>query len=90
MVALWKYDLFPYVLGGHVTHLDKDGLALIGEYDARFQPLVMLPDKEGEQALRAIKALQADYQLAHRELEAKMKERRAECLGSFIPSIVVW
>lgn len=48
--AFWRYDKFPFVLGGQVTDIYDDGRVEIqgfGRNTTGFQPLIIFPLKEG-------------------------------------------
>lgn len=48
LYAFWRYDYFPYVLGGTVTKINDDSTVSIKEYgNARFAPLKIVPFKAG-------------------------------------------
>jgi len=66
MVAFWHYDLYPFVLGGHVTDgPDRHERVETREFGRghRFQPFRMVSDDRGEELLAYLEQLER----AHRD-----------------------
>ena len=63
LFALWKYDLFPYLLGGTVTKLHDNGIIETEEYGMGncFKPVIILPVNEGRRILNQLDKIRDDY-----------------------------
>lgn len=80
LYAFWKYDTFPYVLGGEIKDMDETGLVYIESYQARFRPILILPLEEGQRIHDKIKRVEALYKYEMKELiKAKTDEIRKIC-----------
>lgn len=56
LFAFWRYDLYPYVLGGVVDMMDDNGLVRVPSYGkAWFRPIVLYPIKKGKALLEKLK-----------------------------------
>jgi len=55
--AFWRYDLFPYVLGGTITKMREDGCVGTVEYGSYFNPVKILPVDAGKELHKKIEAL---------------------------------
>jgi hypothetical protein len=56
LFAFWRYDLYPYVLGGVVDMMDDQGLVRAPSYgNGWFQPIKLMPIKKGKELLDALK-----------------------------------
>lgn len=81
MIAFWKYDLFPFCLGGKVAKEREDGCVYIESYRSWFKPVAVFLDEEGLALLDKINALE---QLRNRELR-EFNEKYDEELNSIAP-----
>ncbi len=72
LYAFWKYDVFPYILGGHITRISSNGSVETKEYGPGnyFKPFKIVPAKTGEKLHIEIKKSEKDFRLA----EEKFKE----------------
>ena len=63
MFAFWKYDLFPYVLGGEVEKMDERGCVETKNYGPGrwFTPIKLLPVEPGRALLAKLEALEAEH-----------------------------
>lgn len=76
MFAFWRYDLYPYVLGGEIDMMDDQGLVRVPSYGhSWFQPIKLLPAKKGRELLDALKGhphgLENQRRKALEEFDAK-------------------
>jgi hypothetical protein len=77
LVAFWRYDAFPFLLGGHVTDINKNGSVETREFGPGhfFKPVKILPVKEGEAALAKLSTLRTEHDQATRALAREWKDR---------------
>ena len=69
LYAFWKYDQFPYVLGGTVTKMNGDGSVQIKEYgNSSFNPVKILPLEDGKKMQNALYVLQSKRDKALKEV----------------------
>lgn len=63
LYAFWKYDLPPYLLGGEVEEVDKDGLVTIANgYDGmKFSPVKIVPLEKGIKLQKKLDKATAQY-----------------------------
>jgi hypothetical protein len=62
LYAFWKYDTFPYVLGGELRDMNDRGLVYIESYQGWFRPILILPLEEGKKIHDKIKKISSSYQ----------------------------
>lgn len=57
--AFWKYDLFPYMLGGTVTGFSKGGLVETEEFGRGhyFKPIVFTSKQKGKEMRNKLETL---------------------------------
>jgi hypothetical protein len=67
--AFWKYDLFPFVLGGEVTKMHEDGLVETVGFGpgARFRPFLLLPLNAGQRLREKLDSLESEERKARKE-----------------------
>lgn len=67
LYAFWKYDSFPYLLGGTVTRMDERGNVETEEFGINhwFRPIKLVPVKHGRMVNAALKALEGAFRSAH-------------------------
>lgn len=71
LYAFWRYDLFPYILGGEVVSMTDAGLVKIKEYGgSAFRPVLILPYDAGIEIHEKLRLLDDRYRKALRELNA--------------------
>lgn len=75
--AFWKYDLFPFLLGGEVTKMREDGKVETKEYgrNTYFVPVKILPLKDGKAINERLRELEREYK---RSLEAVRSDFMAQ------------
>ena len=85
LVALWTYDQFPYLLGGHVTRMDPDGAVETREFGKGhwFIPIKLLPAPAGEALLEQLKTLKAKRDTEMRAIDVEWR-RELEKLCPFV------
>lgn len=80
-VAFWRYDTFPFVLGGHVTDINENGFVETSEFGRGFyfKPFRILPASAGEKALGDLRKIRDEHDAAKRafnkEWSSKLRER---------------
>ncbi len=73
--VFWKYDLYPYVLGGEATKLRKDGAVYVPSYQGWFtNPIRFTTLEHGKELLARIKKTEQDYNRARKALEREWIE----------------
>lgn len=75
MIAFWKYDQFPFVLSGRVSHDRNDGSVFIDSYRMFVRPSVVLTDTEGEKVVEKLEALADEYRAAIKAVDKNFKEQ---------------
>lgn len=74
--AFWRYDLFPYLLGGRVTKSYASGTVKVEGYgDHTFRPKMLLLGKEGEELCDKLKALTAERDDMLKGVEATFRKK---------------
>lgn len=73
LYAFWRYDQFPFVLGGPVTRMDEDGRVETENYGTGnwFTPSKLLPRATGEKLHGELKLLEAQYREAEKLFRAQ-------------------
>jgi hypothetical protein len=85
MFAFWKYDLFPYLLGGTVvkTRKEKDGIwAETKEYGRGycFRVAFFLPTKIGKKLKEELETLRSEKDIETKKIHEKYKNKKSELL----------
>jgi hypothetical protein len=70
LYAFWKYDRFPFCLGGEVTDMRADGSVETVGYGPGFyfKPFLLLPLKEGKEKARELENLKNVYNESKKQL----------------------
>jgi len=69
LYAFWKYDQFPYVLGGEVRTFLKDGSVTVRGYDGMaFTPVKIVPAKVGLALRETLNGLTEEYRQAQQKI----------------------
>ncbi len=79
--AFWRYDLFPYVLGGTVGSI-KDGQVFITEYCGYFQEKQILKFTNLEYGQRLLKEI--------KQVKARYEQRKTELHTEFAATLPEW
>ena len=77
LFAFWKYDKFPYVLGGTVTKMRNDGYVETVEFGVgyAFKPVKILPLEAGKQLLMQLNQLECDRETAVATVNKKFNDK---------------
>lgn len=81
--AFWRYDRFPYLLGGEIAAHPATGewhrgdAVYIGSFGCHFRPLFVLDAESGPLALAEIKRLEQHARAEERDLQKRLGEARA-------------
>lgn len=70
--AFWRYDLFPYILGGTITKMKENGCVETVEYGKGnyFRPMKILPEDAGKELHEKIRILEKEHNAALKEFKA--------------------
>jgi len=75
LFAFWRYDLFPYVLGGQVSGMDDKGLVYISSYQRWFNPIKLLPTDTGKKVSQELRQLELEYSQAKDKLLKEYEDK---------------
>lgn len=77
LFGFWKYDGFPYILGGTIIEMNSSGYIQTKEYGPGhwFNPIKILPLKEGKELLNKLEELEYEYRNKNKELLETYKEK---------------
>lgn len=82
LYAFWRYDSFPYVLGGPVSTMNERGDVTIPTYgNGVVTPIKIVPYDAGRKLLEQIDALRAE----HREVLDKLNDDFTARVLALIP-----
>lgn len=83
LYAFWKYDLYPFVLGGHVVKMREDGSVETKEYGhgSYFKPILIMPSGPGEKLAAEIKELGRAHSDAIAELNREWRNKIPACVN---------
>ena len=85
LFAFWRYDLFPYVLGGTVVEMSDKGNIRTREYDYMwFTPIKIMPLDAGKALWSRIDKVRNEHHVALREFD---KEWRSK-IEQLLPDVV--
>jgi hypothetical protein len=84
--AFWRYDMFPYVLGGKIIRRFKDGTVEVEGYGPGFyfKPIKVMPYKQGESIWNALTDLRENKRTMEKALDT-MFTKSAREIAPFIP-----
>lgn len=71
LYAFWKYDLFPYVLGGEVTEFQGEKVKVKGYDNYLFKPIKVVDLATG-------KKMKAEIEQARQEYEKTLNKAKGE------------
>jgi hypothetical protein len=85
MYAFWRYDMHFGVLGGKVEgDIHPGGFVCVEGYTGmQFKPIILLPDEEGQQIHKELKALEKERDKAQEAIGATYL-KRAEKIAPFL------
>lgn len=83
LYAFWKYDLFPYLLGGEVEDMRDDGRVQVKGYGPGFwfKPTRLVPVKMGKALKQKLDKITADYEAAAKKLKDDAKAEVAKLMS---------
>jgi hypothetical protein len=81
LFAFWRYDLFPFVLGGPVEEFGTNGAVYIKSYQNWFKPIRILRYEEGAEIWAKLSALRERYGEEIKALDADYKAQAEEIFG---------
>lgn len=79
LYAFWKYDTYPYFLGGDVTRINDDGLVETVQYGRCqwFKPVLLVPPDIGAAMRVKLRKLESEYYEARVKLAATFTKKLA-------------
>lgn len=82
LYAFWKYDLFPFVLGGEITSMTSDGKVETVGYGKGyyFNPFKIVPLTEGKRIAKELEILRAEHQKATAKFNQEFNARVASII----------
>jgi len=82
LYAFWKYDHFPYVLGGEVTKMLPDGAVETVGYGKGFSftPFKIVPLEEGKKIVAQLQSLKDAKNKAEAEHRKEWNKRLEEII----------
>lgn len=82
LYAFWKYDICPFMLAGQIESFDGSGKVTIRGYPGfLFKPVIILPDKAGQDAADKLKILSNEYRKEEAKLKAAYRQLARELVG---------
>lgn len=82
LFAFWRYDQFPYVLGGTVDRMSEKGNVNTHEYGYgyNFTPIKLMPEKAGKELLAKLMQLRKEHDAAAKKLHDEFMKKAIELL----------
>lgn len=82
LYAFWRYDLYPYVLGGEITKIKDDGRVETVGYGpgTTFKPFLILPLLPGRKLMMSIKELTREHDDAFQSFNKEWKLKLAKLI----------
>ena len=79
LFAFWRYDFFPYVLGGPVDAMDEKGNVQTTNYGYGrwFRPIKLVPLVAGKELLAKLEVLRTEHLEAKRKLDEEWRAKIA-------------
>lgn len=75
-IAIWLYDLFPYLLGGHFKNFEEDGRVKPEEYGGYgFHPIAILTQTQGDEFLKSLKELEREQKEQQKKILERSKQK---------------
>lgn len=75
LFAFWRYDTFPFYLGGEVEDINDKGQVYIKTYQGWFNPFLILPYEEGVKRDKEITMISKEHAADTKALLHKNTER---------------
>ncbi len=85
LFAFWRYDLYPYVLGGVAERMDDDGRVYVRAYQGWVKPIKLMPIKKGKALLDALKGHPHGLEAQRRADLEKFEEKWDDTLFALFP-----
>ena len=80
--AFWRYDKFPYFLGGEVLRfLDEGHIAVSNYHGSIFKPVKIVPLEMGKKKQSEIDNIKAEYQIKQRLLQKEYTDKIEQIMG---------
>lgn len=79
--AFWRYDLFPYCLGGEVSEILDDGRVYVPKYQGHFRPCYLTSLEEGKELLKKL----MDLRELQRQTQETVKKGFEAQVKEFLP-----
>jgi hypothetical protein len=73
--AFWKYDLFPFMLGGE-GYLVEWGKVYVPSYQNTFKPIITLNKADGQKLHDELKILEHEHYAAKQQLAERFRGQR--------------
>lgn len=81
LYAFWKYDHYPYHLGGELIQVLDSGRVRVKGYDGMtFTPIKIVPFEIGQKIKAELDKLRAAHATAHSEFENEWRSRAHDVL----------
>lgn len=80
--AFWKYDLFPFMLGGE-GYLAEKGYVYVPAYHSTFKPFIVLSKEDGQKLRSDLLLLEQSYFAAKKQLSERFHGQRDEILKRY-------
>lgn len=61
MYAFWRYDYYPYYIGGECGPVEKGGLTYVPSFAGRFRPSHLFNIEDGQAIKKKLDALEQEY-----------------------------
>ena len=83
--AVWQYDMFPFLLGGTVTHVDSNGRCCTKEYGFGywFSPIKIMSVNDGKDLIRKLRDLERDKRIEKNYLDKAYSKSLNAILSEF-------
>lgn len=76
MFAFWKYDRYPFLLGGEYTKVDTAGAVYVPSFQSWRKPELVLDAERGAQLRETLKTLERQYKEESERLLVNFKLRK--------------
>ena len=86
--AFWKYDSFPFVLGGEFNKINDNGLVYVPSYQSWFRPVAIVSLEAGKEIKNKLNKLKDQYLEDQEKLKLKHSAliKKTFTLASVLPS----
>lgn len=80
LFAFWKYDIFPYVLGGEVIKFEGERVEVKGYEGCTFQPIKIMDIYTGKRIYEELNILKEEYDTKLKIFNNKFKSKAESIL----------